>query len=554
MNDFQKYVSQNKDRAKAVGPGVYRIPLVQEELTPSFKLNSPYMQGAENGGLYAFVDSTGNIIPNQDIEYDSSDNQYYKVTHLPDTKVEAPSLSAYNDPNYTNILTGNYYGHKFVPTEQNVKYYQKLYEKDHKVREGWGPHRWGQLGGIMGAGAALAAIGAYAPTIAGWTYRTALPWVAENLAVPTIVAGSVDLAQNALFGTTSSETVSNFLQDNLHVPQPIADIAGEATNPGWYVPSSYGVKLWNGAVNTAKNAKNLYYGFQHGDIYKISTNPLLKQILDSPITERFLTKTQPGKRALETIMRTTSAPNPIPETLQGMQKLPWKPRINYILFGKNPKLRRLFGQPNMHYGDNSWSSSTIIPYTIDGGEFGSIDAPITVGGNVYAGLVDNTGNIVIGKGYGDIIDAYLYGTTIDPKIATLSTNNAGRQFFDNYILRNYPNKNIKSYTVKGDVDPKTIMKTSKWEGRSDTFAEEFRTNDNKAAINVAGHNYQSGWTDPSSRFPQVQRGFDIWKFNPEEYHNKWDVGNNYLESRGLELVDKAGTPIIFEQPWKLIAQ
>ena len=39
---------------------------------------------------------------------------------------------------------------------------------------------------------------------------------------------------------------------------------------------------------------------------------------------------------------------------------------------------------------------------------------------------------------------------------------------------------------------------------------------------------------------------DIWKFNPEEYHNKWNVGNNYLESRGLELVDKAGTPIIFE--------
>ena len=255
MNDFQKYVSQNKDRAKEVGPGVYRIPLVQEELTPSFKLNSPYMQGAENGGLYAFVDSTGNIIPNQDIEYDSSDNQYYKVTHLPDTKVEAPSLSAYNDPNYTNILTGNYYGHKFVPTEQNVKYYQKLYENDHKIREGYGPHGLAQLGGVLGVGAALATTGAYAPTIAGWTYRTALPWVAENLAVPTIVAESVDLAQNALFGTTSSETVSNFLQDNLHVSQPIADFAGEATNPGWYVPSSYGVKLFN-TVKTGLN--NVY--------------------------------------------------------------------------------------------------------------------------------------------------------------------------------------------------------------------------------------------------------------------------------------------------------
>ena len=258
MNDFQKYVSQNKDRAKEVGPGVYRIPLIQEELTPSFKLNSPYMQGAESGGLYAFVDSTGNIIPNQDIEYDPSDNQYYKVHHLPDAKVEAPSLSAYNDPNYTNILTGNYYGHKFVPTEQNVKYYQRLYENDHKIREGYGPHGLAQLGGVLGVGAALATTGAYAPTIAGWTYRTALPWIAENLAVPTIVAESIDLAQNALFGTTSSETVSNFLQDNLHVPQPIADFAGEATNPGWYIPSSYGVKLWNGAERLVTKGYNKF--------------------------------------------------------------------------------------------------------------------------------------------------------------------------------------------------------------------------------------------------------------------------------------------------------
>lgn len=294
MNDFQKYVSQNKDRAKAVGPGVYRIPLVQEELTPSFKLNSPYMQGAENGGLYAFVDSTGNIIPNQDIEYDPSDNQYYKVHHLPDAKVEAPSLSAYNDPNYTNILTGNYYGHKFVPTEQNVKYYQKLYENDHKIREGYGPHGLAQLGGVLGVGAALATTGAYAPTIAGWTYRTALPWFAENLAVPTIVAGSVDLAQNALFGTTSSQTVSNFLQDKLHVPQLVADIAGEATNPGWYVPSSYGVKLWNGAERLV--TKGLNNGIKSVWPYiarrKMPFSPLYKVYLNNPQLQKIGTASQ----------------------------------------------------------------------------------------------------------------------------------------------------------------------------------------------------------------------------------------------------------------------
>ena len=303
---------------------------------------------------------------------------------------------------------------------------------------------------------------------------------------------------------------------------------------------------------TYKNAKDLYYGFQHGDIHKISTNPLLKQILDNSITEQFLTKTQPGKRTLETIMRTTPAPNPIPEVLKGIEKLPLKPRINYIVFGKNPKLRKLFKQPNMHYGDNSWSYN---PYTVDGGGFGSFDIPIIINNaRQYTGLVDNFTDPVIRRGYGDIIDAYLYGTPIDPKIASPSTTNAGLQFFKSYTSRNYPNKKIKSYTVQGDVNPESIVKTSDWSGRRGIFAEEFRTNDNSATINVAGHNVQNGWTDPSSPFPQAQRGFDIWKFNPEEYNSGWNIGNNYLESRGLELIDKAGTPIIFEQPWKLIAR
>lgn len=130
----------------------------------------------------------------------------------------------------------------------------------------------------------------------------------------------------------------------------------------------------------------------------------------------------------------------------------------------------------------------------------------------------------------------------------------GYSFFKSYTSRNYPNKKIKSYTVQGDVNPESIVKTSDWSGRRGIFAEEFRTNDNSATINVAGHNVQNGWTDPSSPFPQAQRGFDIWKFNPEEYRSGWNTGNNYLESRGLELIDKAGTPIIFEQPWKLIAR
>lgn len=358
--------------------------------------------------------------------------------------------------------------------------------------------------------------------------------------VPSMLVGmGAEAGERALFGKSLGDVTSNFVKEHNPFPSGKDHYLGTFGNMLWDVGSEmvrpeyglYGVgKSLAKTPYTPSNVKNLKYAFQVGDQHKIATNPIIKSVLSAPIIEGMLTKTPVGKRSLETIMRTTPAPNPIPETLQGIQKLPWKPRVNYILFGKNPKLRRIFGQPNMHYGDNSWSRK------------------------VYTGLVENTGNTAIGKGYGDIIDAYLYGIPIDPKIATLSSNNAGRLFFKNYILRNYPNKNIKSYTLKGDVDPESITKVSVWDGRRGTFAEEFRTNDGKATINVAGHNYQNGWTDPSSLFPQAQRGFDIWKFQPEEYKSGWNVGNNYLEKRGLELIDKAGNPIIFEQPWKLIAR
>ena len=400
---------------------------------------------------------------------------------------------------------------------------------------------------------ALAAIGALGAT------------VMTPGGIPTMLVGiGTEAGERALFGKSVGDITSNWVREHNPFPKGKDRYLGTFINGLWDAGSDivrpeyglygFGKKLVKQPF-TPKNIQNLKQAFQVRDQHKIATNPITKSVLGSSLTEVILTKTPVGKRFLETIMRTTPAPNPIPETLQGMQQLPWKPRINYIIFGKNPKLRRLFKQSNMHYGDNSWSYKTEIPYTVDAGEFVSFDMPITIrSGRVYTGLVDGIKDPIIGKGYGDIIDAYLYGKVIDPKIATLSTTNAGRSFFKNYILNNYPNKKIKSYTVQGDVDPKSIVKTSNWDGRRGTFAEEFRTNDNNATINVAGHRFQNGWIDPSSLFPQAQRGFDIWKFNPVDYQKGWNVGNNYLEHRGIELIDKAGTPIIFEQPWKLIAR
>lgn len=291
-----------------------------------------------------------------------------------------------------------------------------------------------------------------------------------------------------------------------------------------------GPSLYKSSVNTYNNAKNLYYGIQMRDIGKISSNPITHNVLNSPITTGVLTRTNLGKRALETIMRTTPAPNPIPEVLTGMEQLSWKPRINYILFGKNPRLRKLFGQQNMHYGDNSWNTHK----------------------KVFTGLVEETRPTIIQKGYGDVIDAYLYQKRIDPKIATLSSDGDGLAYFKEYISENYPTKNILQYNVPGNINSDQVIKTEGWKGYRGTQFEEFRTNNNNATINVAGHHYQMGYTDPSSWFPQVRRGFDIWKFQPDEYKAGWGVGNNFLESKGIELIDKAGTPIVFKQPWKTL--
>ena len=43
---------------------------------------------------------------------------------------------------------------------------------------------------------------------------------------------------------------------------------------------------------------------------------------------------------------------------------------------------------------------------------------------------------------------------------------------------------------------------------------------------------------------------DIWKFNPNEYKQKW--GSYDLDSKavlGLKILDKLGTPVIIRTPW-----
>lgn len=366
-------------------------------------------------------------------------------------------------------------------------------------------------------------------------YNAAKGWIMFN----TGIAGSAfnpGLATLGITGDVIGQTIGDKISKSLKNPDKKIKLnADTSITPRQIIRYGTGFVL-GGAASTGPslrrfytNTRNLQHGFRTRDIEEISSNPIIHKALDSPITEHFLTKTNPGKRALETLMRTTSAPNPIPEVLRGIQELPWKPRVNYILFGKNPRLRKFFKQPRMHYGDNSWN----------------------VFRNSYRGLEGERGPIIIQKGYGDIIDAFLYQKRIDPKIATLSSDNNGRLYFNKYINDNYPDKNILEYEVLGNVNPDQVVRTDGWNSRTGTQFEEFLTNDGNSTINVGGHHYQMGYSDLNSKFPRFQRSFDIWKFQPDDYKH-WGVGNNYLEQRGVQIVDKAGTPIIFKQPWKTL--
>lgn len=72
-------------------------------------------------------------------------------------------------------------------------------------------------------------------------------------------------------------------------------------------------------------------------------------------------------------------------------------------------------------------------------------------------------------------------------------------------------------------------------------------NNNLDFGDTAGHLVQEG----TSNGKKVYRAQDIWKFNPDEYKQKWSSYD--LDSKavlGLKILDKLGTPvIIIRTPW-----
>ena len=80
------------------------------------------------------------LISKQDNKQSLNPNKTYNVK-LPEVEVTNGQTKiqniGHNDPIISQIFQGNYFGKKFVPTEQNINHYLNLYKGDTFVEKGW---------------------------------------------------------------------------------------------------------------------------------------------------------------------------------------------------------------------------------------------------------------------------------------------------------------------------------------------------------------------------------------------------------------------------------
>lgn len=321
---------------------------------------------------------------------------------------------------------------------------------------------------------------------------------------------------------------------------------------------------------TPREAMQYGTGFVLGGTMGIDAeiNPILRQSINR-YSQNVL------KRGIETAMRTSADADPIPAINTGLKayyntEIPTNLRQIPRFFGNlikgstiNPRAKAItkyvLTGKNRGQGYNTLSTREVInPFT-------GIKEPYK-----YSGLYDDE-NFYPTSGYGDVIDAYLYRRSLDPRIGIKSTEGLG--MFDSdipekmhfYISKNYSDKSgdIPSYTLNSSPETKFIPEnlqqavTIKSNISSDSHPVfnrqtiplnlQSKSGFNKS-FNSGGHRISLGELPNGTK---VFRREDIWKFRPEDYNKRWNV-NSPLLNWGLRTVDKMGTPIITRTPWMLL--
>ena len=160
------------------------------------------------------------------------------------------------------------------------------------------------------------------------------------------------------------------------------------------------------------------------------------------------------------------------------------------------------------------------------------------------GLPNFTGN--------DVVDAYVFGRTIDPRLATYEGKGTNFGVHTNYINTYYKNKKKDIPIYITDL-PASVPK---YEVRlkSDRLLTPIQSTSGSdgALIAVDGQNLIDTGGHIISKSGNLEQHQDIWKFNTD-YSNKYHVNTDQslrgsLNRFGLKLVDRVSTPIIFRTP------
>ena len=270
-----------------------------------------------------------------------------------------------------------------------------------------------------------------------------------------------------------------------------------------------------------------------------------KAVLHAATTAaRSAAKTKMGKRAVETVMRTSSNPTPFDKIKNGIKtfdKNRTKAVLNYIFTGKR---NGSFG----YY--NSFAEDPSLAYT------GFVSDKL----KKTADDLDEA-NIMLHNPeseYGDAIDVYLYNKQIDP-VYGFDLKSIGYDFgpHDQYIAQNYKkvSKNIPIYqspvqTLEIKIPDQQAYKVKPIETIGDEgYIRGNYSNNGFVEYDSAGHLKQLG----SFAGVPVSREQDIWKYLPSDY-SKYATDlhgiKKLLQIIGTNAVDAAGTPIIVRTPWQ----
>lgn len=156
-------------------------------------------------------------------------NKTYNV-QLPEVEVTNGQTktqnTGHNDPIFSQIFQGNYFGKKFVPTEQNINHYLNLYKGDRQNNEKFAPKEWMKVGGMhLLAGAAIPTI-ATAPiaTAIGAAGGYASDWLWRNYTGKSFGDNVLDWA--GLQNYSNPYIDSDMIRDTANALEPLAFFTG----------------------------------------------------------------------------------------------------------------------------------------------------------------------------------------------------------------------------------------------------------------------------------------------------------------------------------------